>query len=86
LLNQTDIDRITGVFTTAGFSRLEGNYTARRGSADLFHYTITYHSKTVNTEDSVTPSQLLPVIDELNRILRIGAGTPPANPFANIQK
>ena len=27
-LNQTDIDRITSVFTAAQFSQLEGNYTA----------------------------------------------------------
>jgi hypothetical protein len=84
LLNQTDMDKITTVFTTAQFSMLEGNYTGRRGSSDLIHYTISFHNKIVNTEDSVTPPQLLPVIDELNRILRTGEGTAPINPFANI--
>ncbi len=73
-LNQTDLDRITTIFTKAEFSSLEGNYTARRGSADLFHYAITYRGTVVNTEDTVIPPALQPVIDELNRILKIGAG------------
>ena len=84
-LNQTNINRITSVFTAAQFSQLEGNYTARRGSADLIHYTISYHSKTVNTEDSATPPQLQPVIDELNRVLKTSTSPErPVNPFANM--
>jgi hypothetical protein len=84
-LNQTDIDRITSAFTAAQFSQLEGNYTARRGSADIFHYTISYHSKTVNTEDSATPPLLQPVIDELNGILRTSTSlAQPTNPFPNM--
>ena len=86
MLNRTDLDRITSLFTTAQFSMLDSNYTARRGSADLIHYTISYHGKTVNTEDSATPPSLQPVIDELNHILRAGAGPEqPVNPFANLQ-
>jgi hypothetical protein len=85
MLNQTDLDRITLVFTTAQFSMLEGNYTASRVSADFIHYSISYHSKTVNTVDSSTPVSLQPVIDELNRIMRTGAGPDQlANPFANL--
>ena len=52
---------------------LEGNYSARHGSADLIKYTISYHSKTVNAEDTVIPPSLQPVIDELNRILTMTA-------------
>ena len=79
-LNQTDLNRISSVFTDAQFSMLEGNYTARLG-ADLIHYTIIYRGKTVNTEDSATPPQLQVVINELNLVLRMGNGLTPVNPF-----
>jgi hypothetical protein len=40
---------------------------------------------TVNTEDTVIPSSLQPVINELNQILKIGMGPEqPLNPFANM--
>nr|WP_320162676.1 protealysin inhibitor emfourin [uncultured Methanoregula sp.] len=68
-LNQTDLDRISTLFDQAQFSMLEGNYTSRHGSADLIQYSISYHGKTVKTEDSATPPALQPVIDELNRIV-----------------
>ena len=85
MLNRTDLDRITSIFATAQFSMLEGNYSARRGSADLIHYIISYHGKTVNTEDSATPPPIQPVIDELNHFLRLGtAPEQPVNPFANL--
>jgi hypothetical protein len=83
-LNKTDLDLITSVFTGAQFSLLEGNYTARHGSADVFHYTISYHSKTVNAEDSAIPPSLQPVIEELNRILKTGAAPAQPGPFGNI--
>ena len=70
-LNQTDLDHITALFDTSGFSRLEGNYTSRRGSADLIQYSISYRGKTVKTEDSATPPALQPVIDELDRIVSL---------------
>jgi hypothetical protein len=85
MLNKSDLDRISSVFTNAQFSMLEGNYTASRASADLIHYSISYHSKTVNTVDTATPPSLQPVIDELNRLMRTGTGPEqPANPFANM--
>ncbi len=46
-INKTDIDRIVYLFNQSQFSTLEGNYSARHGSADLIKYTISYHSKTV---------------------------------------
>jgi len=79
-LNQTDLNRISSVFSDAQFSMLEGNYTARLG-ADLIHYSISYRGKTVNTEDSATPPQLQVVINELNLLLRMGNGLNPINPF-----
>ena len=85
MLNQTDLDRIMTLFTTAQFSMLEGNYSARRGSADLIQYSITYRGKRVNAEDSATPPSLQPVIDELNRIIRSGgAFEQPGRPFAGV--
>jgi hypothetical protein len=72
-INKTDIDRIVTLFNQSQFSMLEGSYSARPGSTDLIKYTISYHSKTVNAEDSVVPPALQPVIDELNRILTMTA-------------
>jgi hypothetical protein len=68
-LNKSDLERITGIFDEAQFSMLQGNYTARHGTADYFRYTISYHSKTVNAEDSAIHPSLQPVIDEMNRII-----------------
>jgi hypothetical protein len=68
-ISKTDIDRIITLFNQSQFPMLEGSYSARPGSTDLIIYTISYHSKTVNAEDSVVPPALQPVIDELNRIL-----------------
>jgi hypothetical protein len=68
-INKTDINRIVTRLNQSQFSTLEGNYSARHGSVDLIKYTISYHSKTVNAEDSAIPPSLQPVIDELNRIL-----------------
>jgi hypothetical protein len=72
-INKTDIDRIVSLLNQSQLSMLEGNYSARQGSADLIKYTISYHSKTVSAEDTVVPPSLQPVIDELNRILTMTA-------------
>jgi len=72
-MNKTDVDRIVALFNQSQFPMLEGNYSARPGSADLIKYTISYHSKTVNAEDTAIPPALQPVIDELNRILTLNA-------------
>ena len=66
---------------------LEGNYSARHGSADLIKYTISYHGKTVTTEDTAIPPALQSVIDELNRVLATSAGVgPTASLGANFQR
>ncbi|MDD1700327.1 MAG: hypothetical protein LUQ04_05980 [Methanoregula sp.] len=70
-LNQSDIDRINMIFNKSQFSMLEGNYSARHGSVDVIKYSISYHSKTVNAEDSAIPPSLQTVIDELNRIMTL---------------
>lgn len=78
-LNQTQLERIGAVFTTAKFAELEGNYTSGRGGADLFQYSISYHGKTIRTEDTAIPPPLQPVIDEMDSILAAGmAGSRPA--------
>jgi hypothetical protein len=85
VLNQTDLDRIAALFSESQFSMLEHNYTARRTSPDFRKYTISYHSKTVNTEDSAVPHRIQPVIDELNRIVTMGTKADQhINPFAHI--
>ena len=70
-LNQTDVNQIILLFDQGHFQSLEGNYSGRKGSADLIRYTITYHGKTVSAEDTAIPPPLQPVIDELNRIIGI---------------
>lgn len=72
LLNQSDLEQISAVFDTAQFPMLEGNYTSRRGGADIMQYSITYQGRTVNTEDTAVPLSLEPVITDMNLIL--GAG------------
>jgi hypothetical protein len=74
-LNKSDLERITGIFNEAQFSMLQGNYTTRHGTADYFRYTISYHSKTVNAEDSAIHPSLQPVIDEMNRIVNMADST-----------
>lgn len=81
-INKTDIDRIVTLFNQSQFSMLEGSYSARPGSTDLIKYTISYHNKTVNVEDTVIPPSLEPVINELNRILTMAAGMKPASSLA----
>jgi hypothetical protein len=84
-LNQTDLDRITALFSGAQYSMLQGNYTLRHEGPDLIHYTITYRGKTVNTEDSAVPPSLQLVLDEMNRIISDVSKTEPANqPFASL--
>ena len=83
-LNQTDLERITGIFNEAQFFQFAGNYTARHGSADYFRYIISYHSKTVNADESAVPPSLQPVIDEMNRIINEASGERIDRPFANL--
>jgi hypothetical protein len=70
VLNTTDIGRITGLFAQAQFSMLQTNYPALRGGTDLIQYSLSYQGKTVTSQESAVPSVLLPVIDELNRIIK----------------
>ncbi len=71
-VNQTELATINRLFEQADFDSLQGNYTSRRGGADLMYYSITYHSKSVVTEDTVVPAELQPVINELNTIINTG--------------
>jgi hypothetical protein len=71
-VNQTELATINRLFEEADFDSLQGNYTSRHGGADLMYYSITYHSKSVVTEDTVVPAGLQPVINELNAIINTG--------------
>lgn len=79
ILNQTDLDRIGALFTENKFSTLDGNYTSLRGGADFMHYSISFKGKTVETEDTAIPSNLEPVIEEMNRMLTLGSDNGTAN-------
>ncbi len=70
VLNASGIERISGLFDESQFSLLVANYPAPRGGNDLITYSISYHGKTVTTEDTAIPPSLLPVIDEMNRIVK----------------
>lgn len=84
-LNQSELERITGIFNEAQFSMLQGNYTARRGVTDYFRYTISYQSKTVIAEDSAIPPSLQAVIAEMNRIINIAdSGERIVRQFSNL--
>ncbi|MFA4877471.1 MAG: hypothetical protein WC586_08660 [Methanoregula sp.] len=78
-LNQSDLDHISAVFKEAQFSMLEGNYTSRRGGTDFIQYRISYHGKTVKSEDSATPPSLQLVIDEMNLVMSRGYNAEPVN-------
>lgn len=69
MLNQSDLDHITTLFREAQFSMLDGNYSSRYNGADYIQYSVSYHGKTVKSEDSATPPSLQLVIDELNQIM-----------------
>jgi hypothetical protein len=72
-LNQSELERIGALFGENKFSTLDTNYTSRRGGADFMHYSVSYHGKTVNAEDTATPPLLQPIIDEMNSILARGS-------------
>ena len=69
-LNATEIEKISGLFAESQFSLLAANYPAPRGGNDLITYSISYHGKTITTEDSAVPPSLLPVIDQMNTIVK----------------
>jgi hypothetical protein len=72
LVNQTEMARINRLFEQAEFDTLQGNYTSRHGGADFMRYSITYHTKSVITEDTAVPTELQPVINEMNTIISTG--------------
>lgn len=72
LINRSGLEQVSALFDAAQFAMLEGNYTSRRGGADLIQYSITYKDKTVNTEDTAIPPALEPVIKEMDHILSTG--------------
>lgn len=83
-LDSPEIERIQAVFTRAGFGSLEGNYSSRRSGADVLQYRISYRGKTVIAEETVIPSSLGPVIDEMDRIISLGRTENSAVPLPTI--
>jgi len=70
VLNSSEMNKISDLFIAAQFSVLQNNYPASRGGADLIQYSISYHGKTVTTEDSAVPPSLDPILDDMNRIVK----------------
>lgn len=70
VLNSSEMNKVSDLFTKAQFSMLQNNYPAPRGGADLIQYSVSYHGKTVTTEDSAIPPSLDPILDEMNRIVK----------------
>jgi hypothetical protein len=70
VLNSSEMNTVSDLFSAARFPMLQNNYPAPRGGADLVHYSVSYHGKTVTTEDSAIPPGLDPILDEMNRIVK----------------
>jgi hypothetical protein len=85
-LNQTQLKMIEALFGKDQFFILESTYSARAGSADLMKYTISYHGKTVSAEDSAIPPTLMPVIEQLNLILKSGGSLEALAPFSGLTR
>jgi hypothetical protein len=77
---------IEALFGKDQFFILESTYSARAGSADLMKYTISYHGKTVSAEDSAIPPTLMPVIEQLNLILKSGGSLEALAPFSGLTR
>lgn len=62
---------------SAGFDALQKSYLPERQGADRFDYQVAYAGKSVHTMDGSVPSQLAPVIDQLNLLVDAqGQGAP----------
>ncbi len=68
-MTPAQIRNLEALFEHAGFSSLNSSYPAPSAGADYFTYTITYHGKTLTTEDTGVPEQLAPVISALDEIV-----------------
>ncbi len=68
-MTPAQIRNLETLFEHAMFSSLNSDYPAPSTGADYFTYTITYHGKTVTTEDTGVPEQLAPVISALDEIV-----------------
>ncbi len=68
-MTPAEIRNLQALFEYSGFSSLNSTYPAPTEGADYFQYSITYHGKTVTTEDTGIPDALVPVINALNEII-----------------
>ncbi len=68
-MTSSEIRNLQGLFEAANFSSLNASYPAPSPGADYFQYSITYHGKTVTTEDTGVPDDLVPIINVLDQII-----------------
>jgi hypothetical protein len=73
-LNETVAADLNALFAQADFLRLNQFYPPPYQGIDYYTYTITYRGYGVRTEDTGIPSELVPIIDALNRLLEEGCG------------
>ncbi|MDD1717859.1 MAG: hypothetical protein LUO88_02170 [Methanoregulaceae archaeon] len=73
-MTPAEIRNLEGLFENAGFMALNSSYPPSSPGADYFTYIITYHGKTVTTEDTGVPEALAPVISTLNGIVSSHSG------------
>ena len=73
-VNSSELAALSSLFDKASFAGLDKKYTAQFSGNDYFTYVITYQGKSVTMQDTAIPSNLGPIIAELNRIIAENAG------------
>jgi hypothetical protein len=74
MLNETAATDLNTLFAQANFLQLNAFYPPPYEGTTYYTYTITYRGYEVQTEDTGIPSELVPIIDALNRLLEQGCG------------
>ncbi len=74
LLNETAASDLNGLFAQANFLQLKPFYPPPYEGLTYYTYTVSYRGYAIRTEDTGIPSELVPIIDSLNRILEQGCG------------
>ncbi|MDD1672964.1 MAG: hypothetical protein LUP99_00965 [Methanomicrobiales archaeon] len=73
-INETEATNLNNLFRQAKFLELKHFYPAPYEGADYFTYVIDYRGYQIQTEDTGVPSELIPIIDELNHLVVSGCG------------
>jgi hypothetical protein len=72
ILTETEAGNLNALFQQARFLELNHFYPAPTPGADYFTYLIGYRGYEIQTEDTGVPGDLVPIIQELNRLLESG--------------